>query len=82
MHHTGAFVDVPLDGGMRQKKIGNWPAMSAPAAIAAWEKLREVRLGGTDPVTRAARDPSLALPGSMRWMRAVCRKTRLTGGGN
>eukprot|EP01133_Synstelium_polycarpum_P030631 gene30631-38113_t len=29
--------------------------MSAPAAIAAWEKLREVRMGGTDPVTRVVR---------------------------
>lgn len=45
----------PETGGMRQKKIGNWPAMSAPAAIAAWEKLREVRMGGTDPVTRVVR---------------------------
>lgn len=39
----------PVDGRMRQVKIGQWPAMSLPAAIAEWEKLRAVRDGGGDP---------------------------------
>ncbi len=30
----------PVDGRMRQVKIGRWPAMSFPAVIVAWEGLR------------------------------------------
>ncbi|MBT2299201.1 integrase family protein [Variovorax paradoxus] len=39
----------PVDGRMRQKAIGRWPAMSLGAAVAAWEKLRDVREAGVDP---------------------------------
>lgn len=39
----------PLDGRMRQTKIGRWPAMSLHAAVAEWEKLRATRDGGNDP---------------------------------
>lgn len=39
----------PLDGRMRQVKIGLWPAMSAGAAWAEWEKLRQAREAGRDP---------------------------------
>jgi integrase len=39
----------PVDGKMRQSKIGDWPAMSISAAIAAWEKLRTARSAGVDP---------------------------------
>jgi len=38
----------PVDGKMRQAKIGDWPAMSVSAAIAEWEKLRAARGGGID----------------------------------
>ncbi len=38
----------PVDGKMRQAKIGDWPAMSISAAIAAWEKLRDDRGKGVD----------------------------------
>jgi hypothetical protein len=39
----------PLNGRMRQVKIGSWPKMSAPAAIVEWEKLRDIRAAGRDP---------------------------------
>jgi integrase len=39
----------PLDGRMRQTKIGEWPAMSLASATVAWEKLREERGAGGDP---------------------------------
>lgn len=42
----------PVDGRMRQAKIGEWPAMSISSAVSAWEKLREklhnARLEGVD----------------------------------
>jgi glutathione S-transferase len=39
----------PVDGGMRQIKLGEWPAMSYPAAALEWEKRRAERDGGVDP---------------------------------
>ncbi|AOZ05939.1 tyrosine-type recombinase/integrase [Cupriavidus malaysiensis] len=47
----------PVDGRMRQSKIGAWPAMSPAAAIVEWERLRAARDGGADPAAekRAAR---------------------------
>lgn len=38
----------PVDGGMRQVKLGEWPAMSYPVAAVEWEKRRDVRAGGVD----------------------------------
>lgn len=38
----------PIDGKMKQSKIGAWPAMSPAAAIVEWEKLRAVRDSGRD----------------------------------
>ena len=43
----------PVDGRMRRIKIGHWPAMSAPAAIVAWEGLRARRENGEDPAADA-----------------------------
>jgi len=40
----------PVDGRMRQKKLGEWPAMAYGAAIAAWEPIRARRDAGEDPV--------------------------------
>jgi hypothetical protein len=39
----------PLDGRMRQIKLGEWPAMGFPVAIAEWEKRRTARDEGADP---------------------------------
>jgi integrase len=38
----------PVDGGMRQLKLGEWPAMSYPAAAVEWEKRRAERDSGAD----------------------------------
>lgn len=39
----------PVDGRMRQVRLGHWPAMALPAALAAWERMQQVRAGGADP---------------------------------
>lgn len=39
----------PVDGGMRQVKLGEWPAMSYPQAALEWEKRRNERGTGADP---------------------------------
>lgn len=38
----------PVDGRMRQVKLGEWPAMAFTAAIVAWEKNRVERDSGTE----------------------------------
>lgn len=40
----------PVDGKLRQMKLGLWPAMGLPAALAAWERVRNERATGADPV--------------------------------
>lgn len=39
----------PVDGRMRQVKIGTWPAMPYPAALAEWDAKRQQREAGADP---------------------------------
>lgn len=39
----------PVDGRMRQVKIGQWPALAAAAAASQWQALKEQRDAGTDP---------------------------------
>lgn len=39
----------PVDGKMRQTKIGEWPAVSLAAATVEWERLRSQRAVGADP---------------------------------
>jgi hypothetical protein len=38
----------PVDGRMRQTKIGEWPAVSLAAATVEWERLRSARGAGAD----------------------------------
>jgi len=38
----------PIDGGMRQVKLGEWPAMGYPQAAVAWEERRNTRDSGVD----------------------------------
>ncbi|AKZ28031.1 alpha/beta hydrolase [Ralstonia solanacearum] len=38
----------PVDGKMRQVKLGAWPAMSLAGAVVEWEKLRQARDTGRD----------------------------------
>lgn len=63
----------PVDGNMRQIKLGSWPTMPLPGAIALWEQRRSARDAGEDPALakRKARQGVLAsdsktpmLPGS------------------
>jgi len=44
-------------GRMKQVSLGQWPAVSAQAAVAAWQALRDGKARGDDPATqrRAAR---------------------------
>lgn len=39
----------PVDQRMRQMKLGLWPAMGLPAALAAWERVKAARDAGADP---------------------------------
>ncbi|MDM0002895.1 integrase family protein [Variovorax sp. J22P240] len=39
----------PVDGRMRQKAIGRWPAMSFGKAVSEWETLKLSRDAGNDP---------------------------------
>ena len=39
----------PVDGRMRQAKLGAWPALSIGQAAAEWERLRAARDAGADP---------------------------------
>lgn len=39
----------PVDGRMRQVRLGRWPAMGLPAALATWQDLKAVRDAGGDP---------------------------------
>lgn len=43
----------PVDGRLRQIKLGGWPAMSVAAAIVAWENCRAQREAGRDPAIEA-----------------------------
>lgn len=54
----------PVNGRMKQTKIGEWPAMSPAAAIVAWENLRESRKTGQEP-TAKKRQPSSPSIGDM-----------------
>jgi hypothetical protein len=41
----------PVNGKMRQAKIGEWPAVCVSASIAGWEKLRKSRVSCVDAAT-------------------------------
>ncbi|MGF6836991.1 integrase [Paraburkholderia youngii] len=63
----------PVDGRMRQQKLGEWPAMSYAAAISAWEEVRARRDSGEDPVlTRKAAKPVMATTPESYTVRQLC----------
>lgn len=39
----------PVNGAMRQVKLGAWPAMGLPMALATWQPIKEARDAGADP---------------------------------
>ncbi|AXF04762.1 tyrosine-type recombinase/integrase [Paraburkholderia hospita] len=54
--HTWIYrYKSPLDGNMRQVKIGAWPATSLAGASGEWERLRALRDSGTDPALEKKR---------------------------
>ena len=50
----------PVDGRMRQKKLGRWPAMSFAAAVVEWENLRQKRDAGLDVAVEAKQERQAA----------------------
>lgn len=42
----------PVDGRMRQVRLGRWPAMSPTAALVAWQQARDARANGADIAAR------------------------------
>lgn len=42
----------PVDGRMRQVRLGRWPAMSPTAALVAWQQARDTRASGADVAVR------------------------------
>jgi len=47
------------DSRMRQIKLGQWPALSLPAAVTKWQEIKDARSLGADPAAekKAARKP-------------------------
>lgn len=67
----------PIDNATRQIKLGRWPAMGLPAALAAWERVKAARDGGADPAAekRAARREVTAVVLKERYtVRAACNE--------
>lgn len=64
----------PVDGRMRQQKLGEWPAMSYSAAISAWEEIRARRDAGEDPVLtrKNANAPSIVITPESYTVRKLC----------
>lgn len=65
----------PVDGRMRQQKLGMWPAMPISAALAAWERARTLRGTGVDPVVQRRADRAVAVDLAVRQgysVRALC----------
>lgn len=59
---TWTYRYKAADGRMKQQRLGQWPAMALPAAVAAWQALRDARAQGVDPVAqRKAERASAAL---------------------
>lgn len=52
----------PVDGRMRQIRLGRWPAMGLASALVAWQKTKEGRDAGGDPAAekRAAKSARVA----------------------
>ncbi|WP_042301020.1 tyrosine-type recombinase/integrase [Paraburkholderia kururiensis] len=66
----------PLDGRMKQTKLGEWPKMSPALAIAKWEGLRDLRNAGVDPAAEKRRERPInsgMVQPSRYTVRALCR---------
>jgi integrase len=64
----------PLDERMRQIKLGEWPALAFPAAIAEWEKHRSARDEGQDPaITKKQGKQAAGVPTAAYTVKELCR---------
>lgn len=45
----------PVDGRLRQVKIGGWPGLSLAQAVSRWQELRDTRDAGRDPADEKKR---------------------------
>lgn len=63
----------PEDGRMRQLRLGHWPAMGLPAALAAWERARAERSAGAD-LAADKRRRAAAAAGQAREVRYTVRR--------
>ena len=61
----------PVNGRMRQIKLGQWPAMAASAAAAKWQELKALRDAGADPAADKKAQRVLAAEGVYTVSRAV-----------
>jgi len=61
----------PIDGNMRQIKIGLWPAMPLPAAMVEWDALRARRDAGED-LAVAKREAVAVKPAAVYTVRQLC----------
>lgn len=62
-HRTWTYrYKSPVDGRMRQVRLGRWPALGLAAALAAWERVKQQRDAGGDPAAekRAKRTAAAA----------------------
>lgn len=63
----------PVDGRMRQVKLGEWPSVSPAAAAAAWERLRASRATGVDPsIEKRSQRAAKALAGQVQTVADLC----------
>ncbi len=64
----------PIDGRMRQQKLGEWPAISYASAIAKWQDIRARRDAGEDPVLsrRSSNGPVVALTPESYTVQELC----------
>lgn len=67
----------PVDGRMRQMKLGEWPSMPLTAALIEWEAARKARATGVDPSAqrKAERAATAAAAVSAGYsVRALCNE--------
>src|SRR5262249_53741087 len=66
----------PVDGRMRQTKLGQWPELPLPQAVKKWERARRTRSAGTDLAVekRAARAEERAAVDQAKLVAYTCRQ--------
>jgi integrase len=63
----------PVDGRMLQVRLGRWPALGLPGALAAWERMKQQRDAGGDPAAEKRAKRSAAVLASSAGAYTVTR---------